>query len=290
MRRRDERARAALVTAIAAALTTAAGEARGADRLEMDVVGACPDEAAVRRLLDELLSPEEARQAWVIVQDKGPHYRIFVRGVATTLDDPARDCAARARQAAVIATTALRSQPQVFGPPIWTLEKGVVFDVASSGGSAVWAPGAEFRGAYGSKTWSLYGAAGARGPATLTFANDWKAELLRFPLDGGARVTRHGSRLRPWILLAGSLTFTGLLGQNLVETERQWRLDLGALLMAGATLPITRRIGVGAALSVRWQPRPYQLQVAQVGTVGETPAWWFGLSLDYTIDGPASSP
>src|SRR6185436_6894187 len=111
-------------------------------------------------------------------------------------DDPARDCEARARQAAVVLAGGLRSHRQVFGPPLWTIEKGLVFEVASSGGSAVWAPGAEFRGAYGSGRWSLMGAAGARGPVTLTLASAGKAELLRFPLDVGVRVTMRRGRLR----------------------------------------------------------------------------------------------
>ena len=208
----------------------------------------------------------------------------------TTLDDPARDCAARARQAAAIVAEDLRSHPQVFGPPIWTIEKGAVFDVAPGNAGTPWAPGAEFRGALGSGRWSLVGAAGARGPATLTFEDGFKAELLRFPLDVGARVTWYLGRFRPWLVVGGSATPTAILGQDLVETDRQWRLDLGVLAMAGATLRLFGRIGVAAAINVRWQPRPYHLQVVPQGTVGDTPTLWLGLSLNYTIDGKPSTP
>jgi len=224
------------------------------------------------------------------IEDRGSSYRIVVRGTATTLEDPARDCAERAREAAVIAANDLRSHPQLLGPPVWTIEKGVVFDVAPGATGTPWAPGAEFRGALGSGRWSLVGAAGARGPATLTFEGGWKAELLRFPLDVGARVTWYLGRFRPWLVVGGSATPTAILGQDLVETDRKWRLDLGALLMAGATLRLLGRVGVAAAINVRWQPRPYHLQVVPDGTVGETPAWWLGLSLNYTLDGKASSP
>jgi len=213
-----------------------------------------------------------------------------VREAATTLDDPARDCAARVRQAAVMVASDLPLHPPVLGPPEWTIEKGFVFDVASTAAGAVWAPGAEIRGAYGPGRWSLVGAAGARGPVTLAFEHGWQAELLRFPLDAGARVTMYRWRLRPWAVFGPSVTVTGILGQNLVETDRQWRLDLGGLAMVGATLPVWGRIGGAAAIAVRWQPRPYQLQVTPFGTVGETPVWWVGISLNYTIDGKASSP
>ncbi len=283
----------ALTVLLAAATRTTGARAAGGvsdDGLALDVVGACPDAAALRRLLAELVSADEARGAAVSIADQGPHYRIAVRRTATTLDDPARDCAARARQAAAIVAANLRSHQQVFGPPIWTLEKGAVFDVAPGAAGTPWSPGAEFRGALGSGRWSLVGAAGARGPATLTFDGGFKAELLRFPLDAGARVTWFLGRFRPWLVVGGSATPTAILGQDLVETDRQWRLDLGVLAMAGATLRLFGSIGVAAAINLRWQPRPYHLQVVPHGSVGETPSLWLGLSLNYTIDGRASTP
>jgi len=282
----------ALVALTVATETTGAAPVeapRGGD-IAVEVVGACPDAGAVQRALAGILSAEDAAGVSIAVQDQGAHYRIVVRDAATTLDDPGRACAARARQAAVVIASDLRSHPVVLGPPIWTIEKGLVFDVAPGTQGPAWAPGAEIRGALGSGRWSLVGAAGARGPATLRFDGDWKAELLRFPLDLGARVTAYWGRFRPWLVLGGSVTPTAILGQDLVETDRQWRLDLGALAMVGATLRLLGRIGVAAAISVRWQPRPYQLQVVPHGTVGETPAWWLGLSLNYTLDGKASRP
>jgi hypothetical protein len=284
-----ETRRAVLAATLVAALPSAGAQAGEATRPgRLDVVGACPEGAVVRRLVERLVTAEEWKAA-VSMQDQGPQYRIAVDGNATTLADPARDCAARARQAAVVVASGLRSHQQVFGPPKWTVEKGLVFEVASSGGSAVWAPGAELRTAYGSGRWSLVGAAGARGPVTLTFSEVWKAELLRLPLDIGARATTHWGRLRAWVVLGPSLTVTSFLGQELLEADRKWRADPGALAMFGATLPAMGRIGVAAALSARWQPRQYRLRVVPEGQVGETPAWWFGLSLDYTIDGKPTS-
>ena len=281
---------AALTAAAAATPARAAGaDAPVAEALTIDVVGACPDETVVRRLLAALVSAEEARAAPVTVQDRGQQYRVSVRKTALMLDEPARDCAARARNAAVFAANELHTPKIIHGPPTWTVEKGVVFDVAPGTGGEVWAPGAEIRGAWGSNAWSLMGAAGARGPATLTLDEGWRAELLRFPLDLGARLTSYRWRLRPWLVLGGSATVTGIIGQELVQTDRVWRVDFGALAMVGATLRVTERLGVAAAIAVRWQ-RQYQLQVDPVGRVGETPAWWLGLSLNYTLDGKPSTP
>src|SRR5262245_39948313 len=260
----------AVLSAMAALVTTAAvanaAPALPADGVTLDVVGDCPDAGEVRRLLAGLVSPDEARTAAVNIQDRGDRFRIAVRETATTLADPARDCAARARLAAAVAVADLQARKVVLGPPEFTIEKGLIFEVASSDGGLVWAPGAEFRGAYGSKRWSLYGSAGARGPVTLALNQGYQAELLRFPLDAGARITGYFGRFRPWFTFGGSLTINGIIGQELVQTERDWRVDLGALALGGATLRVTDRLGLSAALVVRWYPRRYQLQVVPVGT------------------------
>ena len=284
---------AGIVATMFAALLGGAAEAQAGagPPVTLQVEGACPDAASVEKVLLDLLGPGQVRGA-AEIRDEGPHYRVHRAGAATatTLDDPARDCAARARYAAAILTSDLHPHPQVFGPPVWTIEKGAVFDFAVGTGGSVWAPGAEFRGVLGSGLWSLVGSAGARGPATMELQGQWKAEILRFPFDVGARMTAYWGRFRPWLVLGGSLTPTAILGQDVVQSERQWRVDLGALVMAGATLRLFKRIGVAAALNFRWNPRQYQLQVAPHGTVGETPASWLGVSLSYTIDGRASSP
>jgi hypothetical protein len=274
--------------ALAAVLVTAGESAAGG--VTLDVIGACPEGAAVERTLAGLLSPTAAASgAAVSLTDHGPHYRIAVGDHVTTLDDPARDCAARARAAAAVVATDLRAHAQVFGPPEWTVEKGVVFDYTSGTSGGGWAPGAEFRGAGGRGLLSVMGAAGARGAVTLTFTGGWKAELLRFPLDAGVRMTSYRWRLRPWLGVGPSLTVTGFMGESPLDNDRKWRVDPGALALAGATLPVRRRMGVAAALNVRWQPRPYRVHVESVGMVGETPTWWIGISLNYTIDATPSS-
>src|SRR5262245_14473361 len=118
---------AAVAAALAAALsarpagaTDVAPPADVAEALTLDVVGACPDAASVRRLLSQLGSAVDARAAPVSIQDRGARVRVAVRETAMMLDDPARDCDRRARQAATIAATELQSREIVFGPPVWT--------------------------------------------------------------------------------------------------------------------------------------------------------------------------
>ena len=244
----------------------------------------------MRGLLAALVSASEAGAATVIVQDRGPHFRVVVGATATMLDDPARDCAARARAAAAVAANALQVNKVVLGPPTWTVEKGLVVEAAFDHGEPLWSYGAEIRGAFGSKPWSVVGAAGARTPVTLTLNDGFKAEIIRFPLDGGMRLTSYRWRLRPWLVLGGSADRDRHPGPgrgrsrsaNGAWASARWRWGRDA---ADGRAP---RPGRGAA--VRWEPRPYRLQVAPVGTVGETPEWWFGLSRNYTLDGKGSTP
>jgi hypothetical protein len=279
---------AVLVAAVQSAAAFADERPPDAGGVALDVVGACPERAAFERILAGLPSPTAARGAAVSLEDRGPQYRIAVGDHVTTLDDPVRDCAARARVAAVVVANDLRAHAQVFGPPEWTVEKGLVFDYTSSG-TAGGAWGAEFRGAWGRGLLSVMGAAGARGAVTLTFADGWKAELLRFPLDVGVRMTSYRWRLRPWLGVGPSLTVMGVMGESPLDSDRHWRIDPGAVVLAGATLPVRKRMGVAAALNVRWQPRPYRIEVVPAGITGETPTWWIGVSLNYTIDATPTS-
>ncbi len=217
-----------------AAAAAAADVDAGAQEMKIDLkfVGACPAEAVVRQLLVPLLPPGQGSGAAVSIQDLGAHYRIALPDSAMTFDDPGRDCAARARQAAVVVADERRVHPHVLGPPKWTIEKGVVFDFASSASGAVWAPGAEFRGAYGPGRWSLFGSAGARGPVALSLQNNWQAELLRFPLDVGGR--NHHIPVGAAAALGGRRSVADGHrdpgpGRGRVGI-RVWRLDPGALL------------------------------------------------------------
>src|SRR3954452_21391355 len=89
------------------------------ERPSVEVVGACPEGAAVRRLLAELVTSDEAGAVTTSIQDQGSRYPVVVGADATTLYDPARNCGARARQAAVVVAGRLRWHQQVFGPPAW---------------------------------------------------------------------------------------------------------------------------------------------------------------------------
>jgi len=276
-------------TGAARAASTVDTAPRAHETISIDVVGACPEATAIRELLGGLVTADETRSAGVSVQDQGTRFRIAVGKTATTLEDPARDCGARARVAATVAATTLQSRHVVLGPPAWTVEKGGVVDTTPSA-SGSWAPGLEIRGAFGSGSWSLFGAAGARGPVTLTLDGGWKAELLRFPLDAGLRLTGHRWRWRPWLGFGGTLEVNGILGQGLSQSEREWRTSLGVVAMVGLTVPLLARLGVSAAFSVRWAPYHYRLEVVPEGQVGELPVLWLGPSLSYTLDGKRSSP
>ena len=124
------------------------------------------------------------------IQDRGPHFRVAVGDRATTLDDPARDCAARAREAAVVVGERASVAP--------TGRRPAAVDDREGGGvrrrareptvpPGRRAPSFAARWAAALGRWSAPRARAV--PATLSFPGGWKAELLRFPLDAGARAT-----------------------------------------------------------------------------------------------------
>ena len=131
-----------------------------------------------------------------------------------------------------------------------------MIDAAFDHGEPLWSYGAEIRGAFGSKPWSVVGAAGARTPVTLTLNDGFKAEIIRFPLDGGMRLTSYRWRFRPWLVLGGSAIVTGILGQDVVAVAARMAMGLGALVMAGrdAASDRARRRGRGPVASLGTTP------------------------------------
>ena len=101
------------------------------------------------------------------------------------------------------------------------MEKGVVFEVAPTpAGRGVGAR----RRVSGRVRQPGDGRCSARparaGPATLMLDHGWEAELLRFPLDVGARITSSaGGAFGRGSTVAASLTITGIMGSELVQTE-----------------------------------------------------------------------
>src|SRR4051812_27121737 len=100
---------AALMAAPVAGGPPAVVQATAPPGVTLNVEGSCPDAAEVARVLGGLLGPEEGQGATVTIRDRGSNYRLTVRKEAATLDDSARDCAARARQAAIIVAGEVRS-------------------------------------------------------------------------------------------------------------------------------------------------------------------------------------
>src|SRR5262245_3430950 len=113
---------AVLIAAAAPAARAAGADGSAGEALTLDVTGSCPDAESVRRLLAGLVSAEEARTAAVVIQDRGTRYRISVKKTAMMLDDPERNCAERARHAAVVASNELHAPKIIHGPPVWTVE------------------------------------------------------------------------------------------------------------------------------------------------------------------------
>jgi hypothetical protein len=169
-----------------------------------DAGGACPDARAVwlaaRPLLGGVAPPSEPT---IAVDDRGAEYAVTVNGsgaiTASTrvLRDPARDCAARTRAAAVFVALVLRpEEPRPPAPPPSPRPSlrvapgaGVLVGMGGDGVRALASLTAELRG----RRWGGEGAVGFASPRTSRYADQSVSAWLA-PAQLGVVYRRQGER------------------------------------------------------------------------------------------------
>jgi hypothetical protein len=276
--------------------------------------GECPDREAVMAALLPALAgrapravPEPPR-----VADLGDRFEIAAFGQTRQYADAARDCAERARVAAVFITLALypptlpsppppppNKQPPPATPetpesaaPVsarWaSVAIGARLD-GSIGGSASSldgvTSGAELRGAFGWRSLGLGIAAGILAPteATLSAVTIRQqrfpaslALLLRQPLPRGMEIAA---------AVGVSLVPFTLRGDGLAASTPATRLDTGArLAMAIGFPPLGRHAIPFLGLHAEYFPRAYLLEVDPLGEVGSTGRLWLGASAGVALE------
>ncbi len=268
-------------------------------------LSACPDAAQLQAALQPLLgeqarlqvSPEPAATGVrsIAVQDEGARYRIAVGDKRRDVEDPARDCAERARVAAVFIALNVQSDdktppapPPPPAPPTTAPEPALRLALRVYGGIAG-APGDPIAAAAG------LGASLERGAWRVTLDAMWlgtqqrqlarsdglvsQLRLTRVPWTIG--VAHHLSfgavRLGPSLGLA--LDVLQLRGEQVTRPQVETRVNLGAI----AALDLRVLLGGGARLlaqgSITGFPRAYRVAIDPLGTLARTPRLWLGASL-----------
>jgi hypothetical protein len=256
------------------------------------------------------------------VSDLGDTYRVAVTAPAgidrlRVYRDAARDCDHRARFAAVFIVLTLmppdvlldvlpvpppeppppppppppeRPRPPPPPPPPPPRPRRLRIELAFSTdlaprADAPWAValGGELRAAPGPRRTGPVGAVGVAG-GTIDFGN-LSATELRVPFDLGLRLPLLS---RSSVDLVADLGLGGAIfrdtARNTAAPQSGTRLDLGAR----AALVVhhgraTGRLLELVGLHAEFFPRPYDVTLTPQGTVGRTPAFWFGATLGLAV-------
>ncbi|HEY4185176.1 MAG TPA: hypothetical protein VGP07_08915 [Polyangia bacterium] len=238
------------------------------------------------------------------VADLGDRFEASAAGQTGLYVDAARDCTERARVAAVFIALALN-------PP--TFQSGTVARVPSpvpspvppapgrwfhlgaalrvDGASVGRAPagidlawGGELSAGLGDGAFGGVMTVGALGPTTSQYSPISVREQ-RFPVSLAFRARRDLRRVQ----LAGDLGLSAVLltfrGQALQTSDAVVRLDVGARVALGLRFPtLLNHVAPTLALHAEYFPRPYDLDVDPVGSIGSSSRLWLGASLGLSYE------
>jgi hypothetical protein len=238
------------------------------------------------------------------VSDQGDRFSVTALGQSRQYADPARDCDERARAAAVF--IALVLNPPIAPPPPAPAAAPPVAVVAppppvpaarwfdlgaaarvdggpsSETGTAV---GFEARASVGLWRWlGIAASAGVLAPAESTLSSV-TVRQQRFPL-GLALVARRA--LSPRVVLAGAagaaLVPLTLRAESLDGGSQSTRLDAGIRFAIELRFRATPHLAPFLDLHAELFPRPYQLDVDPLGTVGSTGRFWLGAAVGLAFE------
>lgn len=285
---------AAQVASLTAALTTVSVRAAAAAE-EDTAVGQCPRPEAVRAALQPVVSDEGAPTPAVPgpaidVVDVGDAFRVTVNGRQREYRDESRDCARRARMAAVFAAIALglplprkpaprEAAVQSSAPPTepWTettqVAIGPAFESGVSSGDEVALVGASARVAIGAGRVKAVGGVAVLAPGDATIGA-LTVSHTHVPLDVGVRVVALAAR---WVLSADASVAGGWLRMRASGVEGagsatvlEWGARAGLVLRYRAWERVAPFIGAAAQLVAF----PSDLYVLPRGVIGQAPRVW----------------
>jgi hypothetical protein len=268
----------------------------------------CPRPDAVWSELVTLVPPErlEARlrtatrgkTPLVEIVDLGVPYRILAAGQVREYRDDSRDCAYRARIAAVFVALAIdpaqlamppapapqaaaRPTPQTAPLPVDALpsprarlDLGATIVGGLGPEDRVGQVGAELRWSAGRRRLGPEAGVTVLLPVDNTVGGV-RLRQWRLPIDAGLRARIAGPRFERYGELGVSAALLSERALDLATSRSQTGLELGLRLAVGVHASHTR-FGPFAALSGELVPAPPAVFALPQGTVGHTPIFWIG--------------
>lgn len=299
----------------------------------MTGTGSCPVPEAVRSELAGLVardarpidvSSSETASPAVQVIDLGASHRVVAPGGSRDYSDPARDCAQRARVAALF--IALTLQPVVFGdqrpavqpppPPApsasesrapppkidvvegaangsaWAagqrtsqLEAAGTVHVGLGAGSRPAEPGVALRLVLGRGVWALVLGIAASLPVDV-MVEEVRLRRWRLPLDVGMRwhPPAQVSSFAPYVGAGAAISMITARALELTVSSTDRSTQLGMWVSGGVRYVGWRGLTPFAGFQVEFVPFPPGIHVLPRGVVGHTPALWIGAAAGTAID------
>jgi hypothetical protein len=239
----------------------------------------------------------------VQILDLGIPYRVIAAGRVREYRDETRDCAHRARVAAVFVALALDPPvatveppaqipprpPVVAAPPapvvayLAHLDVGGGVDAGIGSGGHVFQPGLALRLALGRGTWGfLVGIAGSL--PVDTSIGGLPVRLWRVPADIGVRARLVGDMATLYGEGGLAVAWLSERGLALSSNENHGGVEVGAFAAAGLRLLPPARLGPFIELRSEFFPSPPGILALPRGVVGHTPTVWLGATVGASID------
>jgi hypothetical protein len=275
---------------------------------------ACPTAKQVATVLERMLprtkittdsGPPGAAEA--TVSDEGTHFRVNVAGQERAFADGARQCAERARHAAVF--VALVVDPPAIAelgpeapvaaaapapsaapvdaarPPAERRASGTSWDVAL-GAVMLVAPAGDGRRtavvqgitAFTRAKRGFHLALGAgvlRGALQFDAA---EADAFWIPIDVAAGFTTRTTAWEIGAEVGPNASILSILAENLRQASRQVRVEVGGRVSAWSRFWFSKQFAAFLSAEAVIRPIPYVLDIDPRGSIGEMPPLWFGAS------------
>lgn len=271
----------------------------------------CPRPEDVWRELGTLVPSERLAQRLaeaagpttpVQIFDLGVPYRVIAAGRVREYRDETRDCAHRARVAAVFVALALdppvaSSEPALpIPPPLGAVAPSAApapglahLDVGGGGDAGIGPDGhvvqatAVLRLTLGRGVWSfLFGVAGSI-PAD-TSVGGLRVRQWRLPADIGVRARLVGGEVTLYGEAGVAVAWLSARALDLNANETHAGFEVGAFAGVGLRFLPSARLGPFVALRSEFVPSPPGILALPRGIVGHTPALWLGATAGAAID------
>jgi hypothetical protein len=240
--------------------------------------------------------------------DLGGAFRVTVGRRSRDYADEARDCANRARFAAIFIALVVGADDAVITPlpslpptpatpvaatagatdmpyrrPGGRVDLGATGVTGINGGGAAFLPGGDLRLSAGRRRLAFAFGVELLPPADTTVGGVSVRQAV-LGLDLGVRVSLgEHRRLRPYAELAAAAELLTERAVDLASSQSGSSYAFGGRAAAGVVLATHARFAPFGMLAARWFPAPPSVFALPYGVVGRTPTLWLGATLGVSV-------